>query len=216
MFLWGSSALFSYVGMVTLLTVSACGNSEDEKESFRDASVSQNGENEIDNNSPTPLGDMVSDPRMKGMLEAHNDVRASVQPKPDLALRPLNWSEKLAADAAAWAAKCIQAHDPAIEGLNQGENWRSWSAANALTAREVVENGWASDERENYDYASNTCDGGHPLGCGHYTQVVWRDTEEVGCAVQVCPEGLEYWPGGREIWFCRYFPPGNWAGEKPY
>lgn len=158
--------------------------------------------------------DIPNDPRMDGMLEAHNTVRANASPTPDPPLDPLIWSEKLAADARAWASNCIMAHDPATGDLRQGENWYAWSGANDRTPEDVVLS-WAS-EAEDYDYDSHTCDGGDAINCGHYTQIVWRDTTHVGCAVQVCLNGLENWNDGREIWFCRYYPPGNWIGEKPY
>ena len=57
-----------------------------------------------------------------------------------------------------------------------------------------------------YHYATNSCDSGQE--CGHYTQIVWRDTKRVGCAVA---RGRE-----REVWVCNYDPPGNWAGRRPY
>jgi pathogenesis-related protein 1 len=43
---------------------------------------------------------------------------------------------------------------------------------------------------------------------GHYTQVVWKDTKEVGCAKAECK--------GIIIVVCNYDPPGNVLGEKPY
>jgi len=42
----------------------------------------------------------------------------------------------------------------------------------------AVLNAWAAESRD-YDYISNRCSG----VCGHYTQIVWRDTKEVGCAM---------------------------------
>jgi hypothetical protein len=159
-------------------------------------------------------GDIPNDPRMDGMLEAHNAVRANALPTPDPPLNPLIWSEKLAADATAWAANCIAGHDPDLRQLNQGENWYAWSTANNRTPADIVLGG--ASEADDYDYDSHTCHGGDAIDCGHYTQIVWRDTTHVGCAVQVCTDGMENWEDGREIWFCRYFPPGNWIGERPY
>lgn len=59
------------------------------------------------------------------------------------------------------------------------------------------------------DYDSNTCSPGtcscisfQCNACGHYTQVVWRDSERLGCGVGDCT-------GGGEIWVCNYDPPGN-------
>jgi len=75
-----------------------------------------------------------------------------------------------------------------------GENLFETVGAHASPAQVVRE--WASEAR-NYDYASNRCHG----VCGHYTQIVWRDTREVGCGVARGP--------GREVWVCDYSPPGN-------
>ena len=66
-----------------------------------------------------------------------------------------------------------------------------------------VVNAWAAESR-NYDYRRNKC----RKVCGHYTQIVWRDTREIGCGVA---RGR-----GREVWVCDYDPPGNWVGQRPY
>jgi pathogenesis-related protein 1 len=68
---------------------------------------------------------------------------------------------------------------------------------------EQIVRGWAAEASE-YDYRTNECRG----MCGHYTQLVWRDTKEVGCAVA---RG-----GNREVWVCDYSPPGNYGGKRPY
>ena len=130
------------------------------------------------------------------MLAAHNVVRQRV------GTAPLVWSDRLSERARDWAetlaAKGQFAHRP---NGKYGENLFEISGANATPA-EVVD-AWASESR-NYDYASNRCRG----VCGHYTQIVWRDTREVGCGVA---RG-----SGHEVWVCNYDPPGNWVGEKPY
>jgi pathogenesis-related protein 1 len=49
-------------------------------------------------------------------------------------------------------------------------------------------------------------------GCGHYTQVVWRNTQRVGCGYSTCQsQGYTF-----EIWVCNYDPPGNFIGQTPY
>ncbi len=115
---------------------------------------------------------------------------------------PLAWSERLAARAQEWAdfllasKKFVHRPNPIY-----GENLFEITGGGA-SAAEVV-NDWAGESRD-YDYKSNKCRG----VCGHYTQIVWSTTKEVGCGVA---RG-----GGREVWVCNYDPPGNWVGKRPY
>ena len=132
----------------------------------------------------------------RDMLAAHNEMRARVE------VPPLHWSDRLAARAQEWAIHLLQEGQfyhrphPAF-----GENLFEISGGRA-TPEQVV-GGWASEARD-YSYRSNTCRG----VCGHYTQIIWSTTREVGCAVARDP--------GREVWVCNYDPPGNWVGERPY
>ncbi|RXY91726.1 CAP domain-containing protein, partial [Klebsiella pneumoniae] len=43
---------------------------------------------------------------------------------------------------------------------------------------------------------------------GHYSQIVWRETREVGCAIET--------GNGMDVLVCRYFPAGNVIGQSPY
>ena len=130
------------------------------------------------------------------MLASHNAVRARVQDA------PLVWSDRLAARAQDWADTLL-ARRQFVHRPNSpyGENLFEITGASASPAQVV--NAWAAESR-NYDYYSNRCHG----MCGHYTQIVWSDTKEVGCAVA---RG-----GGTEVWACNYDPAGNWAGRRPY
>ena len=130
------------------------------------------------------------------MLSAHNDVRLHA------GVPLLAWSNRLAAHAQDWANTLLSRrqffHRP---NPRYGENLFEIVGATASPAQVVHE--WASEARD-YNHRSNTCRG----VCGHYTQIVWRDTKAVGCAVARS--------GGREVWVCNYDPPGNWVGERPY
>jgi len=65
---------------------------------------------------------------------------------------------------------------------------------------------WAA-EATNYDHEKNACiDAG--LRCHHYTQVVWRNTIYLGCALARDAQ--------RDIWVCDYDPPGNDVADSPY
>lgn len=130
------------------------------------------------------------------ILAAQNAIRAKV------GVAPLQWSDKLGAVAQAWADDLLQRKAFAHKKKNPyGENLFE-SFGETPTPRDVVSK-WGSEEA-NFNYKTNKCSG----TCGHYTQLVWRDTKRVGCAVA---RG-----GGREVWVCEYDPPGNYVGQRPY
>jgi uncharacterized protein YkwD len=145
---------------------------------------------------------------MNGIVAAHNAARAAVSPAPATPMPPLTWSDTVAQTAAAWASGCKWSHNPALGSLKLGEN--IYASTNKSTPQGVVTS-WVS-ESKNYTYATNTCVG----TCGHYTQVVWAKTTELGCAVQTCTTGSPFGSGSWEFWVCDYSPPGNYSGQKPY
>lgn len=134
----------------------------------------------------------------RDVVRAHNDVRKKVN------VPELTWSDALAATAKDWAQHLLAAgkfeHRP---NNKYGENLFEIRGAPATPA-EVVED-WASEAKD-YNAADNTCRAG--AVCGHYTQLVWRSTKRVGCAVA---KGK-----GKEVWVCNYDPPGNYIGQRPY
>jgi hypothetical protein len=154
-------------------------------------------------------------PLLVGITAAHNQVRAMVSTS--VPLPPLVWDPALAATAAAWVAKCTDTQAPTgliDHNANRsvghpyyvGENvYGSSGLPSSSTAQQAV-NLWAA-ERANYNYATNTCNG----VCGHYTQIVWRNTVKVGCAIGDCPN-LKY----RTSLVCDYGPGGNYVGQRPY
>lgn len=151
-------------------------------------------------------------------LCAHNDERASVVPAAAAPLPPLKWNTELAKVAQAWAEKCTWEHNAnrgseytAISGIDAyvGENLYVSSAPQVSPYDAVA--AWAG-EGADYDYAANTCAAGKM--CGHYTQVVWAETREVGCGMAVCESvaGLS----NATLVVCDYAPGGNIVGQKPY
>ncbi|XP_030485792.1 pathogenesis-related protein 1A-like [Cannabis sativa] len=85
-----------------------------------------------------------------------------------------------------------------------GENLAKGSSASFTGI--VAVNLWVA-EKPYYDYYSNSCVNGQQ--CLHYTQVVWTDSTQVGCARVQCTNGWYYV-------VCSYNPPGNYVGEYPY
>jgi len=150
---------------------------------------------------------------LAGITLAHNQVRAMINA--GSALPALAWDASLAATAAAYVATCPDSDGDGLVDHNDnrsvghpfyvGENifasTNTASAAAAVTA-------WAN-ERAHYHYDANTCDAGQ--ACGHYTQIVWRATEKLGCALHACP-GLKY----PSTIVCDYGPGGNIGNQKPY
>lgn len=141
------------------------------------------------------------------LLTEHNVARAAV------GVGPLTWSPTVAASAQSWADTlgrtrgCKMQHS---QETGYGENlaW-AWTSQNSapLDPADAVRR-WV-DEQADYDYDTNSCVAG--AVCGHYTQVVWADSTQVGCGVAVCTDD-----GFAQVWVCQYNPPGNWVGEQPY
>ncbi len=131
----------------------------------------------------------------KEALNAHNKWRKQV------GVPPLRWSNQLAKYASDCAKK-ITAQGGKLEHCRTGENL-FWASGRRWSPSEVVDR-WGK-EVKNYNYSTNSCSGGE---CKHYTQIVWRDSKEVGCGVSRS--------GREEVWVCNYNPPGNFIGRKPY
>jgi hypothetical protein len=152
-------------------------------------------------------------------LRSHNQVRERVntgaypaEPAAHPPLAPLGWDQALAKRAGLHAERCVWTHDD--DRTDEGENL-AYSTKLTFGINEAVLV-WA-DERKGYDHASGAC---VSEPCGHYTQLVWRDTLRVGCGQALCtplrrPSGA---PLAAEAVFhvCRYSPAGNVEGERPY
>jgi pathogenesis-related protein 1 len=145
---------------------------------------------------------------------AHNRWRAEAGVS-----EKLNYSPALAKSAQAWADNlkqtnhCQMRHSKADGKYGENLFWGSamnWSDGRRelqqVSPQQVVDS-WAS-EKADYDYANNSCAPGKM--CGHYTQIVWRTTTTVGCAMAVCEDTRT------QVWVCQYQPVGNWVGNKPY
>ena len=137
------------------------------------------------------------------ILQQHNVCRQGLR------LPALTWSPDLANDAAKWAQNLAALgegkHDMSIRG-QEGENlW--WGTANAYSYGEMV--GYWLNEKNAFVYGTYpNCTTRRSAVVGHYTQIVWKNTTSVGCALAS--------DGKTDFLVCRYSPPGNVVGEKPY
>jgi hypothetical protein len=138
-------------------------------------------------------GDGLLAGEQEALLSLHNNYRGRH------CVPPLTWSAELAASAQQWASNCSIAHGPRPKN-KVGENL-AWGYQR--TAQSVVD-AWYKEVKD-YSYGSP----GFRSSTGHFTQVVWKGTTQVGCGVATC-----LW-GSLRFWVCRYTPQGNWAGQFP-
>ncbi|KAK7363010.1 hypothetical protein VNO77_05142 [Canavalia gladiata] len=129
-------------------------------------------------------------------VKAHNKAREEV------GVGPVEWDENVANYAKTYMKKMLTDCNMVHSGGTYGENLAG--ASSELTANDAV-NLWLA-EKSNYDYNSNSCVNGE---CMHYTQLVWGETFNIGCAIDKCHNGFTFA-------ICNYDPPGNFVGQKPY
>lgn len=137
------------------------------------------------------------------ILELHNHERER------LGLRPLAWNGALATAAADWARTLAATnrfeHSPGEIRGRQGENLFRGTAGHWLVDEMI---GGFLEERADFrpgrfpEIAIN----GDWQTVGHYSQMIWRGTREVGCAV-ARGQGWDYLA-------CRYAPAGNIVGQR--
>ncbi|KAG0146076.1 hypothetical protein CROQUDRAFT_44937, partial [Cronartium quercuum f. sp. fusiforme G11] len=126
-------------------------------------------------------------------LAAHNAIRVTYH------VKNLTWSNQLAHAAKMATNTCVWEH---TKQNTYGEN----IAANQVSPHQVVSD-WVNAPNEKDSYVP----GGS--GYSHFTQVIWKGSTQVGCALTSCNsmEGLSDSP--MSFWACEYFPAGNVLGE---
>ena len=151
-------------------------------------------------------GETVSGPSFATqILAAHNAERAALK------IPNLIWSDTLAAHAAVWADEMAKTgkYQHSTKTTRPGEGENLWvGTAGAYSPEEMV-GAWVAEKQffQNGSFP-NVVAPGQSLVPGHYTQIIWKATSSVGCAVAT--------GNGRDILVCRYSPAGNLIGEKVY
>ncbi len=170
-------------------------------------------------------------------LNTHNEMRASLNngsvtddgtddnyPIPSPQLQSFTWNAMLAQVAQNYADKCQYGHNSnrqsdyvALGGENIyiGENiaahWFSQPQGNASHYAGLQMNLWW-DEHSDWHYQtyqSNTIN-----GAGHFTQMIWANTIEIGCGMAYCADFQNGFDGYFGV--CNYSPGGNYIGQYPY
>lgn len=145
-------------------------------------------------------------------LQIHNDARKEV------GVSELSWSNSLAEDALLWA-KNLALKDDMYHSSNesrpgQGENLSySYRSSNgnptfSETPGKDASSAWYNEIKD-YTYAEIGSSKNANVVIGHYTQMIWNTTTEVGMARAVSTSGSVYV-------VARYSPQGNWIGRQPY
>lgn len=139
------------------------------------------------------------------ILAAHNRERTA------MGIPPLAWNSELEASARVWADHLAVTgafeHAPERSGNPEGENL--WAGTKGYYSAEAMVDGWIREKRffKQGMFPNNSVTG-KVSDIGHYTQLMWRETGEVGCARAT---------GQREdVLVCRYSDAGNYEGEKPF
>lgn len=135
------------------------------------------------------------------LLGLHNGERARV------GAPALRWDPALAAAAASYGPVLDRMgrleHSPRASRPGQRENL--WMGTRGAFSPQQMIGSWIA-ERAYYrpGVFPNVSTTGNWLDVSHYTQLIWRTTTHVGCAVH---RGARY-----DFLICRYSPPGNRDG----
>ena len=144
------------------------------------------------------------------LVAYHNQVRSEV------GVAPVRWSPTLADFAQQWADEVARTgmlqHRPRDGQWRQlyGENmaWGSGRAYDVLTAAKR----WY-EEIKFYEPGSSIPRDSGSFKAVHYTQIVWKDTTEIGAGKAIIEKGEKR---GWTVVVCNYNPAGNIAGQVPY
>lgn len=135
------------------------------------------------------------------ILSAHNKYRKEV------GVSPLQWSDSLAKSAQQWANQLASTNTFQHSSTKYGEN--IWAGTKGRFSITQMVDSWGSEKKyfiPNQPFP-NTCKGGWQQ-CGHYTQIIWKNSKEIGCGL-ARGKNMDYF-------VCQYNPPGNFQGQKPY
>uniref|UniRef100_A0A672GI92 Cysteine-rich venom protein TEL1-like n=1 Tax=Salarias fasciatus TaxID=181472 RepID=A0A672GI92_SALFA len=141
------------------------------------------------------------------IVNKHNTLRRSVSPTAT-DMKKMSWNSEAAANAQRWANTCSMKHssssDRVISSSGCGENLYMSSAKNSWSS--AIQKWY--DEVKNWRYGQGSINGGV---VGHFTQVVWYNSNKIGCAMAYCPNSTY-----KYFYVCQYCPPGNYQLARPY
>ncbi|XP_067825624.1 GLI pathogenesis-related 2 [Heptranchias perlo] len=114
------------------------------------------------------------------LVQEHNRLRALHQSQ------PLQLKSELSVQAQKWAEHLIDINTLQHSDTEYGENlWYKWSSNTKLPTGKEASEAWYNEIKQ-YDFNSP----GFHSGTGHFTQLVWRDSREIGIGLASDGKGL--------------------------
>ena len=218
-------------GLLVLLAGTACGSLGEADQKTAESDTMAFAETST---TGTANGLVLEGAEKDAFLKAHNDARRKV------GLAPFVWSDDIGRYSLQWIKQnhrtCYDAavagkplpikHRPREGEFKQkyGENLAWWGGSGSIemnASRAVslwIEEKVAFDklnEKKPYvvgDESANQESDSKPIVVGHYTQIVWKETQRIGAA------RWTFKSRDRTVVLvvCNYDPPGNFRGEKPF
>ncbi|EXJ65911.1 uncharacterized protein A1O5_10887 [Cladophialophora psammophila CBS 110553] len=136
------------------------------------------------------------------ILQAHNVHRRNHS------AADLTWSNNLATIAAQIAASCVYAHNTTAGGGGYGQNIGAGYTSTQVPV--MIGNDMYNKEMPNYPlpYEVDNVETSKFDSWGHFSQIVWKGTQQVGCATQFCADGVVNADFTQYFTVCNYYPPG--------
>ncbi|XVE99820.1 hypothetical protein REPUB_Repub03eG0234400 [Reevesia pubescens] len=147
--------------------------------------------------SPLLVFQVSSQDLADDFLDAHNAARKEV------GVPSMKWDNVLEAYALNYSQGKISSCELVRAVGPSGQNL-AWSRGD-LSGTEAVAL-WVDDEKNDYNLESGVCASGRI--CSHYTQVIWINSTQLGCAKVRCNNNGTFIA-------CYYYPPGNIPGKRP-
>ena len=198
---------------IVAIVMAGCGNSTtlSERETTNTTSTNTDTSEEINYVIKTNKPHLTS--IQEEILNVHNGRRSN-----EFTDSPLSYSLELERKAKAYADVLAkngkQEHDPENLKNGYGENLFAHSTDRYIRIEEAMTH-WYDDEKAIYTYETDECNTSKinlqndvKSTCGHYTQVVWQETKEVGCATAIYTDQNSSYYGG-SVYVCKYSKAGN-------
>ncbi|XP_075353855.1 cysteine-rich venom protein TEL1-like [Mycteria americana] len=138
--------------------------------------------------------------QQKLIVDMHNTLRRGVKPSASNMLR-MEWCPPAAQNAQKWANKCTLSHSPNNMRRTTVQCGENLFMASAPFSWSDVIRAWYNEEKD-FKYGTGAKRPGAVIG--HYTQVVWYNSYQIGCAVAFCPNSRY-----KYFYVCQYCPMGN-------